>query len=179
MDIAAAAIVFAFAIWLGLTIAYQTPGRGRLKLWIARRDSFGLVPQWTFFAPTPGTEDHFLMYRVYEGGRWQRWSVVPMAGRRSLLRAVWNPHKRRVKALVDILDQLRRVVEQTPETPRAVCLSTGYLALLNLVAAKARSHEGATACQFAIAGIDARSAECRAELVMQSEPHPLSVPAAG
>jgi hypothetical protein len=178
MDVAAAAIAFVFGIWLVLSVAHQTPERWELKRWIARRDPFGLVPEWTFFAPTPGTADTFLMYRVFEDGRWQRWLILPMASRRSLLTVVWHPQRRRVKALFDIVNSLSRVAAQRSETPRAVCLSTGYLALLGITAAKARCHERATACQFAVASVDVRSVELRAELVIQSESHPLAAPGA-
>jgi hypothetical protein len=173
MGLVAAVVVGAtLGLWLALTVVLQLPRRGRLAEAIERHDIFGLIPRWTFFAPRPGTSDHFVLYRVRVGGEWLRWSVVPLAARRSPLSVVWHPAKRRVKVLLDVAEGLRRVADQTRDDPRLMCLSTPYLLLLALAANAANAHRGATAYQFAIATIDAAAPDRSARLLMQSEAHP-------
>lgn len=56
------ALLAFFALWTVLTLLNQFPG-DRWKAW-KRFDAFNLIPKWTFFAPTPGTGDLCLLYRL-------------------------------------------------------------------------------------------------------------------
>ena len=103
--------------------------------WVARLKSYDLaevVPGWSFFAPNPGTSDSELLYRdELVDGELGPWRAVRFA-RASLLRAVWNPQKRRRKALVDLCSSLLTEAAASPER-NAVLIGFPYIAVLSHV----------------------------------------------
>jgi hypothetical protein len=176
VGIAAVAIAAVFGIWLLLTVVNQTPERWGAFPRVLRFDVFGLIPQWRFFAPIPGTSDYFLLYRVEVDDRWNPWVLVPSGVHRHRLAFLWNPTKRRGKVLIDITQDLARLASATSEAPRTICLSTPYIAVLTVIVNQAPQHPQATACQFAIASIDTVRKQNEAELIFRSEGHRLLPP---
>jgi len=67
------------------------------------------IPQWRFFAPNPGNEDLFLMFRTRDSGGvpWQPWQNVPLAPEVGVFTPIWNPRSRTPKAFFDITHQCR------------------------------------------------------------------------
>ncbi|MBN9327024.1 MAG: hypothetical protein BGO38_09830 [Cellulomonas sp. 73-145] len=70
---------------------------------------FKKIPQWRFFAPNPGVEDIYLMYRTREGEQiaWSPWQDLPLQSKSSTTAMIWNPGTRKAKALFDATQQLR------------------------------------------------------------------------
>ncbi|WP_181787130.1 hypothetical protein [Streptomyces phytophilus] len=136
------------ALWIVLTVACQPHSRVAAK--IRRYDFFALIPRWTFFAPTPGTQDFVLLrrYRTRDG-RLTRWreTAGTAAGGRPLC-AVWNPARRHTKALLDAAQSLMELASQG-RRPEEIELTGPYLALLAHVSAQPCAEEP-RAAQFAL-----------------------------
>ncbi|HEY6781504.1 MAG TPA: hypothetical protein VI111_11145 [Thermoleophilaceae bacterium] len=92
-------------------------------------DKLGLLPHWNFFAPNPNRHDYEFAVRTAGAGRATPWRTLLVAPpRRPVVCAVWNPHRRRRKAFLDLSQAL---LEARAETPQGVMLSLPYLLLLN------------------------------------------------
>jgi hypothetical protein len=95
----------ALAIWFLLTVLSQR--KNALQARIAELDRFHLIPQWTFFAPNPGTYDFRLVVRVLDGdGESSPWNEVLPVARRGPFSGFWNPDRRIRKAIVDLTQRL-------------------------------------------------------------------------
>lgn len=65
------------------------------------------IPQWRFFAPNPGIEDLYVMYRTRSEHDWTRWAELRLARAVKPSSVFWNPAGRASKALFDTAHQLR------------------------------------------------------------------------
>ncbi|MFF4542420.1 hypothetical protein [Streptomyces aureus] len=143
-------VVFAAVccLWLVLTLVCQA--RTRVAAVVRRHDVLGLIPLWTFFAPTPGMQDYVLLrrYRTFDGRltQWRELADAPAGGRP--LWAVWNPARRHAKALLDASQGLLQLAS-LGRRPQEIELSAPYLAILAHVSAQPCSEEPCAA-QFAL-----------------------------
>ena len=79
--------------WFLISLAAQM--NARPVAYLRARDIFSLIPNWSFFAPRPGTSDYHLVFRDSdESGEWSRWREIPLNEKRTLWGAIWNPQKR-------------------------------------------------------------------------------------
>jgi len=126
--------------WLVATALSQFDGRvGR---GLRRFDHFGLLPRWTFFAPRPGRSDYHLMMQLFRGKEAGAWREEPLADRRTLLGAVWNPEKRHRKALADFVRGLLRASSSFDREQRwQVQYTIPYLALLSYLSARGAAED--------------------------------------
>lgn len=139
-------IAVAFTAWLIASIANQLPGD--LCRWLKRRDVIAAIPAWTFFAPNPGRSDYFLLYRDRSpDGHLGPWRVVAMEGKDGLLSALWNPLKRKNKALTDMVSELLFLAARYRKSSLVVTMP--YVVLLNVVSSQRRTAP-AEATQFAV-----------------------------
>ena len=146
MSTAAAAVGALYATWVAATVANQFPDR--CPAWLRSADVFGLVPVWTFFAPNPGTTDYYLLYRDrLPDGSLDPWRKVELKPAENGLRlALWNPAKRRHKALSDVVGALLRTRGRPAD---GLVVTVPYLLVLNAVTARPHA-PGATGTQFMI-----------------------------
>lgn len=123
-------IVAGLAWWFLLSVLNQW-NHGKLIRRIKQRDSFSLIPIWTFFAPRPGVTDFNVLYRDASlDGRFGPWrEVAPLAPR--WFRGVWNPQKRLRKGITDICNTLLKIAVKKPGKRMYVQLP--YLTLLHYV----------------------------------------------
>ena len=99
-----------YILWFILTCLNQFH-YSRLQKFLSKIDIFKILPIWTFFAPNPGTSDYYLLYRVRKkNGLISRFNNVSLRNRKSIINAIWNPHKRSQKALNDFVQEIRRVI---------------------------------------------------------------------
>lgn len=111
---------------------------GQYVHWLRRHDVFGLIPTWTFFAPTPGRSDYHVLFRdEMESGHLSLWREVPTE-LGSSVKALWNPGKRLRKGLCDHISCLLRSLPTFHGDPRGVVLHPSYLTLLSWVCALPR-----------------------------------------
>jgi hypothetical protein len=136
-----------FAVWGALSVLNQfSPTYFRshgwrsrpsqLLLWVKRGDIFSLLPIWTFFAPTPGTRDHDVLYRdELVDGTLTPWHSV-CDNSMTLTCVLWNPRKRLKKAIVDMSDSLLHslyLVTKAKGDPSSIPITLPYLGLATRV----------------------------------------------
>jgi hypothetical protein len=68
---------------------------------------------------------------------WSRWREIPLANKRTLWGAIWNPEKRKTKALSDVVRGLVRLAQD--KGLKDFSLTLPYLAILNYVSSIHRS----------------------------------------
>lgn len=129
----------------------------------------GFVPQWAFFAPRPGVQNLYLLYRdIHLGGDATAWRVVhQMDADRGPWTFVWNPRRRLRKALHDLVIGLEG--SRSTLGPELVQLSTSYLLVVHHLSRLPRL-DGAWATEFLIMVSDPYGSP---EVAFQSERHRL------
>ena len=118
------------ALWFLLSALAQLNFRamGAVKA----RDMFSLIPNWSFFAPRPGTFDYHLVFRdLGSAGEFSKWQEIPLAEERTLWGAMWNPEKRSKKVLSDVVQSLVRLAQD--KSIRDYSLAIPYLVILNYI----------------------------------------------
>jgi hypothetical protein len=139
------------AAWLLLSVVAQVRSApfDSLASAVRRRDQFGLIPNWSFFAPTPAMTDLHLLYRDRNNHeRIELWSEFLIADTPRLLQGLWNPQKRIEKAWIDVLLSLLEVATRSP-TAGEIVLSGPYLFVLQRISSEPR-FGAAKARQFAV-----------------------------
>jgi hypothetical protein len=122
--------------WLIISLLSQL--QVKLVAPLKAHDVFSLIPNWSFFAPRPGTSDYHLVYRdLGADGEWGKWREIPLAERRTLMGAIWNPQKRRTKTLSDVVRGLIRLAHD--RVLNDFSLTLPYLSILNYISAFPRS----------------------------------------
>lgn len=153
-----------FAVWFAVSILNQFEN-GRWVGPLKDRDVAALIPNWTFFAPRPGTSDFELIYRdLGADGGVGPWRVAPSGGD-PRWRFIWRPAKRREKLITDC------VVSFLPEydpASRAHLLGLPYLLLLALIEAEPGDFR-AVSRQFGIVAARQRQERTEAELLFLSD----------
>ena len=122
--------------WLLISTLAQLSWAPMKKL--KTHDAFSLIPNWSFFAPKPGTSDYHLVYRDTDssGGTGQ-WREIPLADERTLWGAIWNPQKRKTKTLSDVVRGLITLAKD--RSLKDYSLTLPYLAILNYISSLPRS----------------------------------------
>jgi hypothetical protein len=135
-------------IWLILTILVQFPCFKWVK-WLRDRDYFALLPNWSFFAPNPGTSDLQILYRdKLSDGQLTPWQAVAFR-EGSLLHAIWNPEKRLHKAITNVCLSLLQLASDKHKS-KLLFASVPYILIVMYI--KALPHDGSSnSRQFLIA----------------------------
>lgn len=133
--------VWAWMVGVALAVWFMASVLNQLSLvWFrrfARWDVLGLLPRWTFFAPNPADEDIHVIYRdTADPGQpsWEPTRVLSKAPSSAWTRWIWNPGRYERKAIIDLANGLRSSRQSVGDQPRALCLTTPYVALLDWVA---------------------------------------------
>jgi hypothetical protein len=123
------------ACLLLLAVAHNIGIEWRL---LRKLEGMAIVPKWTFFAPTPGTFNFYLLYRDRDsGGGVTPWQVLHgMDRERGRWTFIWNPNRRLRKALHDLITSLPFDLYKTH--PHLFKLSMPYLVIISHVAALPR-----------------------------------------
>jgi hypothetical protein len=169
-----------FAAWYVLSIINQFTNR--YGKWVRQRlNTFGVIPGWTFFAPTPGTSDYHFVVRDLVCNTYSDWVEIEWCTPRRFREAIWHPSRHRAKLVVDCVNALMLTIKEmkavglnVEEEPQRWMVSLPYLALLNIVVSVPPTVPGVTARQFAI--IEQKGGEPLAnpKLLVCSPPHELS-----
>lgn len=159
---------FVLASWLVASAVQQL----RLQWWwrVERRDTFALLPRWSFFAPSPGRHDVHLVFRDQLNGAWTPWQSVPATPPDRRWWWLWNPERYPRKALSDFVNGLRMAEQVQPDVPRMVVLSAPYLSLLGWVMAQPSRAE-ATHRQFAVVNTEGFHDGRTLDVLFVSETH--------
>jgi hypothetical protein len=159
-----------FAIWLLLTIMNEF----RLSWFnrITRRDTFHLIPRWTFFAPNPPRSDYHLQYRDrLADGVITPWAQIPTLSPRHLYSFLWNPEKRANKVVRDAVTTLRRCTPEDRRNASLMMWTLPYVLLLNYACSMKASSE-ALHRQFRVVESDGFESS-QQRIIFTSEMHSL------
>ncbi|KPH97806.1 hypothetical protein OK074_6381 [Actinobacteria bacterium OK074] len=123
----------AAALMLLATLGAQHPSRlfGR-----TRRGSWGTMPNWKFFAPSPATHDYHVLYRTLDAeDTTSPWHPLDVGADRTPSQLVWFPTRRSGKALFDLVAEIRSVLDlgftAATRTPAYVILVERVRAVLD------------------------------------------------
>jgi hypothetical protein len=129
------------------------------------------ISSWSFFAPTPGMLDYHLLYRgINEQEEVQDWEgVFSIKEKRSPCAVIWNPEKKYLKTLVDMVQELIKFSFSSNEE-KQICLSIPYLHILNFTTSL-KHDKPIKKVQFLILG-GSRLNEYKVEFVSSVHPIP-------
>jgi hypothetical protein len=147
MSAAAMVVVVIYVLWGAATIVNQF--HSWCPAWLRAVDVCGLIPTWTFFAPNPGMTDYYLLYRDrLADGSFDNWRKVELKGSDNGFRlALWNPTKRRHKALSDTVNALIGLSRHRASD--TLIVTVPYVLLLNFITSRPHSL-GTTGTQFMV-----------------------------
>ena len=147
MSYAAIVVVIIYVVWVAATIANQF--HSWYPTWLRAVDVFGLIPIWTFFAPNPGMTDYYLLYRDrLPDGSFDNWRKVEFKESENGFRlALWNPTKRKHKALSDMVSSLIRLANR--RRSEALIVTVPYILILNFITSRPHSL-GTNGTQFMV-----------------------------
>lgn len=124
-----AVLLAILGIWLLLVILAQFKTCRKWMSWLHARDYCALMPEWSLFAPEPVVGDLQLLYRdKLLDGRFTLWKEVPFH-KASLVRAIWNPEKRRLKTTLNAATLVLQMAARNPKS-QALFISHPYMILL-------------------------------------------------
>lgn len=160
-------ILSIFAVWYLLSWLVLLP---RFGTFLRSVDVLYFLPDFKFFAPTPGQQDFHILYRDrFPDGSITEWTEVEPLQDRRPWHALWNEGKRGNKARLDLAVALStHLVEKDTTLP----LSIPYLMLLNHVSSIPRPLPP-HATQFLLMQSTGSTREKKYELLYASDLHPL------
>jgi hypothetical protein len=94
-------------------------------------DKFGLLPNYSFFAPKPIANDYRLVYKIISDTNTD-WKEIPMYNQFSLLRIIWNPFKYYNKSFIDTSHFLLTEFDVL-EDKKFIQISLHYLSILMVI----------------------------------------------
>jgi hypothetical protein len=157
--------------WAGLTV-FQQLDKPHWLQWKVDPVAMG-IPNWRFFAPTPGRHDFNLLYRnKLADGRLSEWREHSIGVERKAVHMVWHPVRRLEKALFDAITGLFQYAEAI-EDERRVQLTVPYIALLNFVSNEIEHAGDAVEVQFMIGHSAAHEASVEPKMLFLSAWHKL------
>jgi hypothetical protein len=163
-------VIVILALWLLISALSQLKVRGTSTL--RNYDFFSLIPNWSFFAPRPGTSDYHLLFRDCDAdGKFGKWQELPLADERTILGAIWNPQKRNKKALSDTVRSIAQI-SQDKALRAGIAFTIPYLVTLNYISSMSRA-DSTIQTQFMILKSDGFFSEHDPELVFLSNVHRL------
>jgi len=167
-----ALVVGIFIAWFALSAANQIPGPWTSIL--RPFGVFGLLPDYTFFAPDPIDLDYHLVIRdFFENGEAGSWREIAIE-RDGPLPLLWSTVKRDRQAMltaVSGLGGIQQFVAPIVDDPEALLqISLPYLFLLHRAVSETRS-PGAQARQFMVVETQGFTKPRRMELSILSNPH--------
>ncbi|PNE37327.1 MULTISPECIES: hypothetical protein [Streptomyces] len=92
-----------------LAVQHPNPMFNRLQL----KDTFSMLPNWRFFAPTPATHDYHFVYRTLGAeGTTSPWQGLDVIEGRKPWQIAWFPTRRPEKAVFDICSEILHVIDK-------------------------------------------------------------------
>ncbi|MFE7096190.1 hypothetical protein [Streptomyces erythrochromogenes] len=99
------------AALLVATVAAQHPNPVFNRLQI--KDTFSLLPNWRFFAPSPAMHDYHFLYRTLSASdETSPWQTVDVIAGRKLRQIAWFPGRRPEKAVFDVCSEILQLMDK-------------------------------------------------------------------
>jgi hypothetical protein len=157
-------------VWFLLTVLSQFEYFFRI---IVRFDRFRLVPRWAFFAPNPGHHDYHLVYRGRRADNsLTEWEELTDVNCGQNLSCVWNPQRRVVKTISDIVKMVSLMRKHHEVPSQYLQFTLPYMLLLHFVQARGGAD---IERQFAIVRTEgfAELRPTKLDVILLSEFHPI------
>ncbi|MDF8264760.1 hypothetical protein [Luteipulveratus flavus] len=137
------------------------------------------LPQWRFFAPTPGTENTHLVFRTRapRAPEWQPWEELSLVKPIGWLCIVWNPGSRGPKALFDCVQHLKSMGSVGAKW-EAVTSSAAYQTVSQVIGQQGAAR-GADAAQFMIVASRLDDGAAAMQPILVSDPIDLDAASTG
>lgn len=137
-------------------------------------DKYGILPNWSFFAPIPGTSDYRIVFCDIDIlGHKSNWQEVEMGFKKKrTVDFFWNPKKYFQKGIIDLIQALLLEYADCKEK-RLIQFSWSYLVLLQIVIREKREQD-IRSRQFAIVSTKGFDSNKDLDLVFISFKHKLS-----
>lgn len=133
--------------WFILSVINQF-FKGLLTKW-KFPDPLGLIPNWTFFAPEPGTSDFRIIVQAKRNGEPAPTQEIKIYGN-SYFRPIFNPAKLVQKSFFDIAQSHLMSVSKYGAEHSGLMLLPSYVSLLELARRQLSSNEQITDYRFII-----------------------------
>ena len=126
-------IITLFSVATVLSIAFQMRERLPFKsFW--RFDRFGLLPNYSFFAPKPLMQDFRVVFRLTNESKNDEWQELPMYENLSISKTLYNPFKYYNKGMIDICMSLLKEMKNLKEEQKDfIQVSANYLGIFNVI----------------------------------------------
>lgn len=150
-------IILVLGFWFFLSILWQF--KFEFLQPINKYDIFQLLPNWTFFAPNPGTVDYHLIYRQKDIGTQENldWSEIPIIQNRTLQHFLWNPQRRKIKLIIDAINAIVKINANNSKfklseenSTKALYISVPYMLLMQTVLNNIKTGSDNAQFQFAV-----------------------------
>lgn len=139
-------VITILAIFIIASIFYQIKS---LKSIIGKFDKFNLLPNYSFFAPKPFTNDYRLVYKIICDND-SEWIEIPMYKKFDFFRIIWNPFKYYNKGMIDTCQFLLGEFHAL-ENKNFIKISASYLNILLVISKFLKvEKEDAITIRFAI-----------------------------
>ncbi|ARF74359.1 hypothetical protein B7C62_20565 [Kitasatospora albolonga] len=93
------------------TIAAQHPNPVFNRL--QAKDTFSVLPNWRFFAPSPAMHDYHFLYRTLdEENATSPWRTLDVIAGRKMSQIFWFPDRRPEKAVFDVCGEVLQVMDR-------------------------------------------------------------------
>jgi hypothetical protein len=155
------AILIVLSVWFVFSILWQF--KFEFLQPINSYDIFQMLPNWTFFAPNPGTVDYHLIYRVRVSDIEEnmQWKEVPIIQNRKLKHLIWNYQRRKIKLIIDSINALVKINDLNSKfklsqenSTKALYVSVPYLLIMKAVINEIRQSENNENIQFQFAIVE-------------------------
>ena len=131
----APALIVTLAFLLVSTLLQQSanPRYSRFRT----ADSFGLLPMWSFFAPTPARHDLYILWRFFDvHGRPGEWRQLCDPAAQRWYQILFYPGRRHSKIIFDLVQDLQRSLATGHE--KTVTSDGAYVAIKNFARRQAQ-----------------------------------------
>ncbi|PTT69019.1 MULTISPECIES: hypothetical protein [unclassified Chryseobacterium] len=147
----------------------------RFRKVLTKIDLVGILPNWSFFAPIPGTSDYRLIFCDYDQlDKKTDWIEIDMGFKHTRrFDFIWNPNKYFQKAIIDLIQNLIREYTECKQK-ELVQFSWSYLVLLQIVMNEKKPNISVVR-QFAIVSTTGFNNERNLELIFLSKKHSINI----
>lgn len=157
------------------TVASVLNQIGPIHLALTKFDRLGILPNYSFFAPTPMVNDYRLVYRIVaDDESASEWHELPVCGDARPTRALFNPLKYYNKAFIDgcnfILQEYAAL-----ENKRYIQLSDYYIGMLRLIAQLVPAERAGMRIRFAVVSSENPGELRIKQVIFVSMPHELNL----
>ncbi|WKD87032.1 hypothetical protein KCTC32516_02412 [Polaribacter huanghezhanensis] len=162
-------ILSAFTV---LSIVFQLRNKFNLKkIW--KLDKYGIIPNYSFFAPLPLTNDFRIIYRLTINDMSKNdFEELDIYQYKNWYQCLFNPFKYYNKGLIDLcVALLKEYKNLEQDSKKFIQVSSNYIGILNIISDSIKSQNIDDEVEFSIVATQDRSEDRKASVVFRSFKH--------